>query len=112
MPRSATLFVGGLSSSTRPKDVAYEFERYGRLIRCDMPFGPQGAKGFAFVEFEDERDAEDAKDALDGRRVDGRVVTIQWSKRPPSRNWRTGGVRDYSPPRRDRYRDRSPRDRD
>eukprot|EP01136_Pigoraptor_vietnamica_P005315 Opistho-1_new@36750 len=101
-----TLFVAGISPRSRPRDVAYEFERFGRLVRCDMPAGVNGNRGYAFVEFEDERDAMDAYDAMQGRTVDGARVQVQWQKHPPSRTWRGddgaphgGGGRPRSPPR-------------
>ncbi|KAJ8653203.1 hypothetical protein O0I10_011150 [Lichtheimia ornata] len=90
-----TLFVAGFESSTRARDLAYEFERYGRLVRCDIP-APKSAssKPYAFVEFEDARDAEDAFNEMHGRRIDGRTISVQWARNAPSARWR------FDPPNR------------
>ncbi|KAI8585691.1 hypothetical protein BDZ88DRAFT_510415 [Geranomyces variabilis] len=95
--RRTTLFVAGISSHTRARDLAYEFERYGRLVRCDIP-APRGiaTKPYAFVEFEDDRDAEDAYYEMQNRKVDGYPLNIQWAKNAPSRNWRYDDRRDRS----------------
>ncbi|EJU00235.1 RNA-binding domain-containing protein [Dacryopinax primogenitus] len=116
MPR--ILFVSGFSSHTRAKDLAYEFEKYGPLVRCDVPATRNpNANPYAFVEFRYERDAEDAYYDMHGARIDDRRITVQWAKNPPSAIWRLDDRprRDRSPPRRrdddrdrDRRRSRSP----
>ncbi|KAG2229920.1 hypothetical protein BDF21DRAFT_414143 [Thamnidium elegans] len=87
-----TLFVAGFGARTRARDLAYEFERYGRLVRCDIP-APKSftAKVYAFVEFEDPHDAEDAFNEMHGRRIDGYTISVQWARNAPSASWRLGG---------------------
>ncbi|KAH9820150.1 hypothetical protein DFH28DRAFT_955551 [Melampsora americana] len=106
--RKTTLFVAGFGQM-RAKDLAYEFERYGRLVRCDIPAAKSSnAKTYAFVEFEDDRDAADAYYEMHGRRLDGDTLNVQWAKNAPSSSWRYER-RDRSPvPPRRSYRSPSP----
>ncbi|KAJ7271031.1 RNA-binding domain-containing protein [Mycena rebaudengoi] len=110
MPR--ILFVSGFHPSTRARSLAYEFERFGPLIRCDVP-APRNphaqSNPYAFVEFRSQRDAEDAYYDMHGKDFDGSRLSIQWAKNPPSSVWRY----ERGPPRssRDRDRSRSPRRR-
>lgn len=110
MPR--ILFVSGFHPTTRARDLAYEFERYGPLVRCDVP-APRNphanSNPYAFVEFRSQRDAEDAYYDMHGRYFEGSRLSIQWAKNPPSSVWRFD--RRSPPPRRDRERSRSPRRR-
>ncbi|KAI8061159.1 hypothetical protein BC940DRAFT_350071 [Gongronella butleri] len=101
----ATLHVAGFSSHLRARDLAYEFERFGPLIRCDIP-APKSHKAvpFAFVEFEDPRDAEEAHSDMHNRHIDGYRISVQWAKNAPSPHWRF----DRSPPPPRRYRSPSP----
>eukprot|EP01089_Gocevia_fonbrunei_P015130 TRINITY_DN433_c0_g1_i2.p1 TRINITY_DN433_c0_g1~~TRINITY_DN433_c0_g1_i2.p1 ORF type:complete len:393 (-),score=36.17 TRINITY_DN433_c0_g1_i2:50-1228(-) len=87
-----TLFVGGLSTTTRAKDLAYEFERFGPLIRCDVPTPGGKPRGFAFIEFVDERDAEEAYESLKYSKIDGRDISLQWAKQPPAPGWKAQRV--------------------
>ncbi|KAI9463467.1 hypothetical protein HD554DRAFT_2027043 [Boletus coccyginus] len=122
MPR--ILFVSGFHPSTRARDLAYEFERYGPLVRCDVPAprNPHASSNpYAFVEFRSQRDAEDAYYDMHGRYFEGSRLGIQWAKNPPSSVWRydrrsppshrSGGGRDRSRSPR-RQRDLPDRDRD
>ncbi|KAK4191085.1 hypothetical protein QBC35DRAFT_488137 [Podospora australis] len=106
-----TLYVTGFSHGTRARDLAYEFERFGRLVRCDIP-APRSASSrlFAFVEYEDRRDADDAYHDMHNKRI-GRddVLKIEWARTPPSASWRFDrSERDRGGPRRSSPRRRSP----
>ncbi|ORX60840.1 RNA-binding domain-containing protein [Piromyces finnis] len=76
-----TLFVAGIPHDINARELAYDFERYGRLVRSDIP-RPRyyNSTRYAFVEFEDPRDAEDAFYEMHGRRINGCQISIQWAK--------------------------------
>ncbi|KAI4524582.1 RNA-binding domain-containing protein, partial [Schizophyllum commune Tattone D] len=107
MPR--ILYVRNFPVHTRARDLAYEFERFGPLVRCDVP-APRNprtsATPYAFVEFRSDRDAEDAYYDMHDRLFDGYRLEVQWAKNPPSAEWRYNESRGYA---RSRYRSRSPR---
>ncbi|KAM3081185.1 hypothetical protein ACMFMG_005140 [Clarireedia jacksonii] len=100
-----TLYVTGFGPGIRARDLAYEFERYGRLVRCDIP-APRTAASrlFAFVEYESRRDADDAYHEMHNKRI-GRddLLKIEWARTPPSASWRFDSGRERD---RDSGRDR------
>ncbi|TFK99860.1 hypothetical protein BDV98DRAFT_650563 [Pterulicium gracile] len=105
------LFVSGFHPQTRARDLAYEFERFGPLVRCDVPAprNPHASSNpYAFVEFRSTRDAEDAYYDMHGRKFEGSRLSIQWAKNPPSSVWRFNDGGEAPPPPRRRERSRSP----
>ncbi|OAL43972.1 RNA-binding domain-containing protein [Pyrenochaeta sp. DS3sAY3a] len=107
-----TLYVTGFGHGTRARDLAYEFERYGRLVRCDIP-APRSATSrlsFAFVEYESRRDADDAYHEMHNKRI-GRddLLKIEWARTPPSASWRFDSGRDRPRGERSDRGDRSDR---
>ncbi|KAI9204752.1 uncharacterized protein BJ171DRAFT_503466 [Polychytrium aggregatum] len=106
-----TLFVAGFGSGVSARDLGFEFERFGRLVRCDIPAPkPNQTNQYAFIEFEDPRDAEDAFHDLHGRSINGAVLNIQWARSGPQKSWRFDGPpRDSGRDRPPRYDDRDPR---
>nr|GAT45926.1 predicted protein [Mycena chlorophos] len=105
------LHVRGFHPNTRAKDLAHEFERFGPLVRCDVP-APRNPHAntnpYAFVEFRSTRDAEDAYHEMHGKNFEGARLSVEWARRPPSTMWRVPNRdRSRSPRRRDdRDRDR------
>ncbi|KAI6230186.1 hypothetical protein M3Y99_01085400 [Aphelenchoides fujianensis] len=88
----ARLYVGGLNSDMRERDLESTFRRCGR-IREILIKG-----GFGFVEYDDPRDASDAIREFDGREVLGCRLTVEHTRRRGERGGR-GDFRRGSSPR-------------
>lgn len=94
-----TLFVAGFPPNMRAKDLAYEFERMGPLVRCDIPaLKSATATPYAFVEFEDPRDADAAFRDMHGMSFGRDQLSIQFAKNAPSSSWRFDGPSRGPPP--------------
>jgi len=67
------LFVGNLPDDFPTGELRSMFEKYGRVVECDI------IKHFAFVHFDNPRDASTAKDALNNVRIKDRNIRVQIS---------------------------------
>ncbi len=57
MPKTE-LYVGNLDRDVTRKEIENVFDKYGRLLRCDLKNRGSFGMVYAFLEFDDERDAE------------------------------------------------------
>ncbi|KAG8827352.1 hypothetical protein FRC19_003929 [Serendipita sp. 401] len=91
--RRPTLFVTGFPPEVRAKDLAYQFEKYGEIVRCDVPApAPGRITRYAFIEYIDENDASKALSRLDGETYEGKKLIVEWAKRTPEEPIRILGV--------------------
>ncbi|CAI2352553.1 unnamed protein product [Caenorhabditis sp. 36 PRJEB53466] len=81
MPRGAAqkLFVGNLPSDVREQEVEDIFTKYGRIRNVSIKSSRAGP-AFAFVEFEDNRDAENAIRGRSGYELDGKRITVEFTR--------------------------------
>jgi len=111
--KMVSLKVDGLSHRSTIEDLESLFEKYGRIGDVYIPkdYRTKESRGFGFVRFYSKNDAEDAIDALDGRKYDGRELSVQYARydRPDER--RGGGGRGDRGRDRSRSRSRGRRDR-
>lgn len=98
------IYVGGIPSDCRERDLDKFFRNYGRLRDCLIK------NGYAFVEFEDNRDADDAVYEMNGRELLGCRVSVEHARGIPRRGEVMGVRRPpawtdrYGPPMRTPYR--------
>ena len=96
--KMVSLKVDGLSHRTSIDDLESLFEKYGRIGDVYIPkdYRTKESRGFGFVRFYSKyeyivdisfpdvsicrNDAEDAIDALDGRKYDGRELSVQYAR--------------------------------
>lgn len=91
MPRTE-LFIGNLNKDCVQKDIEDVFEKYGKLVKCDIKNKGIG-NAFCFLEFEEEREAEDAMNGENGKDIMGNAIVVEWAKGKTDRrdNGRFGG---------------------
>ena len=75
------IFIGGLPEDASRNELEKEFESFGRLRDVWVARNPPG---FGFIIFEDPRDAEDAVREMDGKRVCGSRIRVEFARGPVS----------------------------
>lgn len=73
------IFIGGLPEDASRNELEKEFESFGRLRDVWVARNPPG---FGFIIFEDARDAEDAVREMDGKRVCGSRIRVEFARGP------------------------------
>jgi len=81
-PPNTSLYVKNIPDETLPDDLRDLFSKYGNLsdVYIPMDYYTKRPRGFAYVQFEDPRDAEDAVESVDGKRLFGFSLEVQFAK--------------------------------
>ncbi|CAL4931323.1 unnamed protein product [Urochloa decumbens] len=111
---SFSLLVLNVSFRTTADDLLPLFNRYGDVVDIYIPRDRRtgDSRGFAFVRYNYEEEAQYAVDGLDGRKVDGRVIMVQFAKYGPNaEKIHRGRIIEEIPKPRVIFRSRSPRRR-
>jgi len=72
------LYVGNLSFDTMEGDIMELFKTVGNVVSCNLITDKftNKSRGFAFVEMGSEAEAQKAIAELNGKELDGRVLTV------------------------------------
>ncbi|XP_058073112.1 serine/arginine-rich splicing factor SC35-like [Magnolia sinica] len=75
-------FAANLTFDTTAEDLLRIFSRFGKIQDVFLPWNCQlhKSRGFAFIRFYYEQDAHNAIQCLHERRIDGKVVLVEWAK--------------------------------
>ena len=92
------LFLGNLPQGCKVKDIEKFFEKFGRVRNILIKQGKYG-----FAEFEDRKYAEEAVYDLQGKRLLGAKVTLEFAKGPRKGERRAPWVSKYGAPTRTKY---------
>lgn len=74
---STKLFVANLSSRIRTRELKEKFEDFGSVKDVTIK---EGRDTFAFIEYHNPEDAEEAIKKLNGEKLLGRTIRVEYSK--------------------------------
>ncbi|XP_021780615.1 nucleolysin TIA-1 isoform X8 [Piliocolobus tephrosceles] len=100
MPK--TLYVGNLSRDVTEALILQLFSQIGPCKNCKMIMDTAGNDPYCFVEFHEHRHAAAALAAMNGRKIMGKEVKVNWATTPSSQKKDTSNhfhvfVGDLSP---------------
>ena len=82
------IFIGGLRDTTTRYELERNFEKFGRLRDVWVARNPPG---FGFIMFDDRDDAKDAVYDMDGARIDGVRIRVEFARGPTGRRGTSRG---------------------
>jgi len=84
------LFIGNLPDryAIEKRQLENIFGKYGEVIDCWVARSPAG---FGFITFADEEDARTAKREMDGERVEGSRIRVEYSRQSVDKGSGRGG---------------------
>lgn len=78
--KRSRLIVRNLAFHCQPANLENVFNAFGDIAECTCPKMPDGkSKGFGFVQFKHLQDAQRAITGVNGRKILGRVVAVDWA---------------------------------
>jgi len=84
------LFIGNLPDryAIEKRSLEHAFSKYGEVIDSWVARSPAG---FGFITFADEEDAREAKRGMDGERIEGSRIRVEYSRQEVGKGGRKGG---------------------
>merc|ERR1712151_1292597 len=79
--KSVRICVSGLGAGVPKTALQESFGEFGHIIKIETP---QGAKGTAYISYQEKRDAQDAVKYMDGEKVNGSVVRVSLAGERPA----------------------------
>ncbi|XP_057956565.1 small RNA-binding protein 11, chloroplastic-like isoform X2 [Malania oleifera] len=86
---ASRLFVKGISFCTTEDTLAEAFSQFGKVVEVVMNKARNRSKGFGFVTFVSEDEAQKASTEMNGKLLDGRIISVE---NATSRRQFNGGI--------------------
>jgi len=80
--------VTGLATRTKESEIERKFAKYGEVVKTHLVCDPRtgDSRGFAFVTMSSDIEAQDAMEGINRTELDGRIISVEKSKRARPRS--------------------------